>query len=398
MRYPSDKDAESKGRLPNPDLNPMMNPTLGRNLGRWAQVYFTTPPEKREQAVVELLRELEGGNDDGAEQRDQRETQVPLDESPRLKITEAPEPSAAYVAPLVCPDCHHNYLPGQWFCGICGCSLLQGHVAKPESAEPAPTNGGRGTLDRAFPHSNGTAELPVKHVEPDVQWLRESSLVNFAGYTQKPRVFGKLVATVLLLLLVEFLYVQWRSQSPPASQSRSVSEPAASGVSVPGPQAQAPVGQVNNKVEVKQLSSEAHQKAEHSAAEANRAQQSSTGHKPQDKGTAALDKATRARDLGSSAAAEANYSQSGAADLASAQKYLDSESGSRNAAQAAKLLWKAVGKQNKTAILLLADLYERGDGVPKSCDQAEVLLVAAAKKGSTAAADRLRQLQSSGCK
>ncbi len=311
MRYPSDKDAESKGRLPNPDLNPMMNPTLGRNLGRWAQVYFTTPPEKREQAVVELLRELEGGNDDGAEQRDQREAQVPLDE---------------------------------------------------------------------------------------LQWLRESSLVNFAGYTQKPRVFGKLVATVLLLLLVAFLYVQWRSQSPPASQSRSVSEPAASGVSVPGPQAQAPVGQVNNKVEVKQLSSEAHQKAEHSAAEANRAQQSSTGHKPQDKGTAALDKATRARDLGSSAAAEANYSQSGAADLASAQKYLDSESGSRNAAQAAKLLWKAVGKQNKTAILLLADLYERGDGVPKSCDQAEVLLVAAAKKGSTAAADRLRQLQSSGCK
>jgi len=47
---------------------------------------------------------------------------------------------------------------------------------------------------------------------------------------------------------------------------------------------------------------------------------------------------------------------------------------------------------------LLADLYERGDGIPKRCDQAEVLLVAAAKKGSTAAANRLRELQASGCK
>ena len=43
------------------ELNPLQNPTLGKNLGRWAQVYFTNPPEKREQAVVELLRELEKG-------------------------------------------------------------------------------------------------------------------------------------------------------------------------------------------------------------------------------------------------------------------------------------------------------------------------------------------------
>ena len=36
--------------LPRPELNPLTNPVLGRNLGRWAQVYFTSPPEKREQA------------------------------------------------------------------------------------------------------------------------------------------------------------------------------------------------------------------------------------------------------------------------------------------------------------------------------------------------------------
>ena len=45
--------------LPNPLLNPMINPLLGKNLGRWANVYYTTPVEKREQAVLDLLRELE---------------------------------------------------------------------------------------------------------------------------------------------------------------------------------------------------------------------------------------------------------------------------------------------------------------------------------------------------
>jgi hypothetical protein len=374
----------------------MMNPTLGRNLGRWAQVYFTTPPEKREQAVVELLRELEGGNNNGAEQPDQRETHEPLDESPRLKITEAPEPSAAIVAPLVCPDCHHNYLLGQWFCGICGCSLLQAHVSTPVSAEPAPTNGGRGTVNHAIPHSEAVAELSVKHVEPDVQWLRESSLVNLAAETQKPRVLGKLVATVLLLLLVAFLYVQWRSQSPTTSQSRSGSEPAGPGVPAQS-QSPASAAQVNNKTEAKRPSPDTDQKAEHSAAEANPSQQSSTRHEAVDESSAAVGKATP-RAVYTSAASDVPASENGASELAAAEKYLNAEDGSKEPAQAAKLLWKAVGKQNKTAILLLADLYERGDGVPKSCDQAEVLLVAASKKGSTAAANRLRELQSSGCK
>src|SRR6266566_7668084 len=50
--------AEAADSLPKSDLNPLINPVLGRNLGRWAQVYFTSPPEKREEAVGELLREL----------------------------------------------------------------------------------------------------------------------------------------------------------------------------------------------------------------------------------------------------------------------------------------------------------------------------------------------------
>src|SRR5467141_1322416 len=98
--------SEGTEQISSSELNPMMNPTLGRNLGRWAQVYFTTPPEKREQAVVELLRELEGVSEDSPEERDQQESNQPIAESPQLKITEAPESTATRVAPLVCPDCH----------------------------------------------------------------------------------------------------------------------------------------------------------------------------------------------------------------------------------------------------------------------------------------------------
>src|SRR5215469_2821772 len=35
--------------LPRPDLNPLVNPLLGEHMGRWAEVYFTSPPEEREQ-------------------------------------------------------------------------------------------------------------------------------------------------------------------------------------------------------------------------------------------------------------------------------------------------------------------------------------------------------------
>jgi TPR repeat protein len=42
---------------------------------------------------------------------------------------------------------------------------------------------------------------------------------------------------------------------------------------------------------------------------------------------------------------------------------------------------------------LLSDLYARGDGVPHSCEQARLLLIAAAKKGSSAAAQKLRSVE-----
>lgn len=84
-------------------------------------------------------------------------------------------------------------------------------------------------------------------------------------------------------------------------------------------------------------------------------------------------------------------------ELILARHYLNAQGTARNSAEAAQWLWKAVGKQNSAAALLLADLYMHGDGVRKNCDQARLLLVAAAKKGVPEVGVKLRNLESSGC-
>ena len=88
----------------------------------------------------------------------------------------------------------------------------------------------------------------------------------------------------------------------------------------------------------------------------------------------------------------------GAEELAVAQRYLNGANGQRrDTAEAAKWLWKSIAKHNGQATLLLADLYLKGNGVPKNCDQARILLDSAARKGVSGAGERLRNLPAFGC-
>jgi hypothetical protein len=87
----------------------------------------------------------------------------------------------------------------------------------------------------------------------------------------------------------------------------------------------------------------------------------------------------------------------GEEDLALAQPYLRNKSGPAGNAVAVRLLWSAVEKGNVQAEITLANLYSHGDGVKKSCDQARVLLRAAAKKGSSEASQELAQIIRGGC-
>ncbi len=95
---------------------------------------------------------------------------------------------------------------------------------------------------------------------------------------------------------------------------------------------------------------------------------------------------------------EASATGNGAEELAIAQRYLTGGNGlQRNGAEAAKWLWKSMAKHNADATLLLADLYLKGDGVSKNCDQARVLLDSAARGGMKQAGERLQHLQAFGC-
>jgi PilZ domain-containing protein len=88
----------------------------------------------------------------------------------------------------------------------------------------------------------------------------------------------------------------------------------------------------------------------------------------------------------------------GEEDLAIAQRNLAEMPRHTSSATAAQYLWAAVEKGNVTAEITLADLYARGDGVTKSCAQAQMLLRAAAKRGSSEASEKLAQMIRIGCR
>lgn len=79
----------------------------------------------------------------------------------------------------------------------------------------------------------------------------------------------------------------------------------------------------------------------------------------------------------------------GADEIARANNASDS------AAEAA-WLWKATAKGNPDAPVRLANMYVKGDGVPRSCEQAMVLLKTAAMKENARARNRLASMYASG--
>jgi TPR repeat protein len=55
-------------------------------------------------------------------------------------------------------------------------------------------------------------------------------------------------------------------------------------------------------------------------------------------------------------------------------------------------LWGAVQAGNTRAAVTLAEDYIQGEGVPKNCQQARILLLMASEKRNAAAIKRLQQL------
>ena len=87
----------------------------------------------------------------------------------------------------------------------------------------------------------------------------------------------------------------------------------------------------------------------------------------------------------------------GQKEFEQARSILKGDHRQRDLPIAVSLLWTGVEKGSVSSEVTLADLYMRGDGVEKSCDQARVLLEAAIRKGSPEARRRIELLKQQGC-
>jgi hypothetical protein len=92
-----------------------------------------------------------------------------------------------------------------------------------------------------------------------------------------------------------------------------------------------------------------------------------------------------------------NSIEAGQQEYLEALQILRSPSRASEVPAAIQLLWVAMEKGNTGAEIDLAELFRTGRGVAKNCDQARVLLSAAARKGSAEARKRLEAFRREGC-
>ena len=90
-------------------------------------------------------------------------------------------------------------------------------------------------------------------------------------------------------------------------------------------------------------------------------------------------------------------SEPGEQEYSQAQNILKSGDREGGFQEAVRLLWIAVEKGNSKAEVSLAELYRRGKGVTRNCDQTRILLTAAARKGNSEAQSRLDKFLREGC-
>lgn len=380
--------------LPTAELNPLINPILAENMGRWAEVYFTSPPESREQAVMELLRELEA-------EKSRREASA--------------EASADAIL-LRCPNCGHDNPPSNRFCGMCGATMTDEDFrpgeraarnttsAIPENGAPEPGSERWTEEPRPYEPSAPRHELSLFQAyrdsdsddEESGDWAYESSpSFSYRGY----------VGVVLAILILGLGYMAWRGMQSSQGHQVSPAPPVtAKETEPPDTQPQAPTKSdaPDRTATAKTHAEEPPTPAPAAAAKppeptTERREPAPAAKPPEAKAERSAPTTNEGPDESAKASPPAT-GRGGAEELALAQRYLSGASGQRrDTAEAAKWLWKSIAKHNGQATLLLADLYLKGDGVPKNCDQARVLLYSAARKGLQGAGERLRNLPAFGC-
>jgi hypothetical protein len=467
--------------LPALEVNPLVNPLLAENMGRWAEVYFKSPPENREQAVRELLQQLEAENaqrgndptaprwtseqgfthDEGSrseafvpslENRPQQtehsfseqpftgssvgrssaeysrrerslaEHAVPeqtLDEQSLAKhpFTEFPledpfernQPAENQLVSIHCHACGHDNRAGQRFCGMCGLPLHRQIAAEPTAHETDVR------IDREFRFQHPEEferEVPSK---PSVWDVRRNNADNSSSdgllrsldYGTGAKSYSVYTGAVIVVIVLALAYVGWRS-SRATGYSSYATQPAPAAAEQP---TQPTPTLVPPKVDTAEQSANAQATDAGGAAESKPVAkpniEKSNNERPSVERVSAARSTTHTpiapASIANPASATSAESQtpapggSGYEELAMAKRYLNGSAGQQNSAEAVDWLWKAVAKRNTDATLLLSEMFMRGNGIPKNCDQARILLDAAASRGVKDAAVRLRNMQAFGC-
>lgn len=388
MPHPSEQAAEEHG-LPSAELNPLINPLLAENMGRWAEVYFTTPPESREQAVLELLHELQAD-------KSRRESALASELAAQPPLSR-------------CENCGYDNPGLNRFCGMCGAAT---------SAEPdrqlehhpthAPNGNGQGLAHEPEPQlwseppqsSDDNLYAAPRHELSLFQAYRETKADDGSDWSYEPAHSSSsrwYIGVVLALLFLGLGYMAWRGMQ---------NSQATHGVSAPPPVTTQPAPQEDQPAATKPDSPDtaANKPATESSPATDAASQEpakAKANEPAKEASAPAPAPAKPAPTESSDRVTPPNPPSdrwGAEELAVAQRYLNGANGQRSdTAEAAKWLWKSIAKHNGQATLLLADLYLKGNGVPKNCDQARILLDSAARKGVSGAGERLRNLPAFGC-
>lgn len=387
------ESSESPHTLPRAELNPLVNPILAENMGRWAEVYFTSPPEKREEAVLELLRELEAGNSgrQSALHTPQAEPNRRILTFPVEEIQTANAEIREPVAP--CTRCGHDNPVSHQFCGMCGFTLSAGAPEGYRTDSPYEHHAGEmESVERPAVHESPRQEPPESYAEEPRQEEYPSDpydlslLKGLRGnydyeYEERssPR-YRYYIGAVLSIVLLALGYVAWRGgqtsqnahQVSPAPPPPIAENTPAAPPSTPGPTTAAPANQP---------------KASEPAASA------SSGN-PASAPPPADTVAPRAPGPSQKPLATATPMQASAVPSQLASR---GNSQPAYAAETVDRLWSEVKRHNGPATVKLADKFLKGDGVSKNCDQARILLDTAAQRGIPGAGERLRNLQAFGC-
>jgi hypothetical protein len=402
--------SEDERALPRPELNPLVNPLLADNMGRWAEVYFTSPPEKREEAVIELLRELEAQNSGVESHPASAQVVHAANTNPPATAFERASTHAQPGDLRPCDTCGHDNPPTHQFCGMCGAQLdgtapegpRLNSAFEPQSAgsnrahAPAYAESStdyREPIEEGLPH----AEEPHKDLYDlsPFQSLLDSEDGAASGYDESPSgQYRYFIGAILAILILALGYAAWKSSHSDQNAQGSPPPPPAATDTAPAATSPSPSGSAPSKPAEQQPVP-----AANSAARPNRPKPAES---PKQAETVASGMKAPAATPASLSAADnvegVSFQGNGAEEFATAQRFLRGSTGqTRDTAQAATWLWKSIAKHNGPAMLELADLYLKGDGVSKNCDQARVLLDSAARRGMAGAGERLRNLQAFGC-